>query len=346
MARRLPFLLVGMIAAVLVGVVIVAGGIYPQTTSYPTPPPNGNLGPPPPGPNWSRLNPANSPSNNSSMMAYLPMAGELLLVDSDGGCSPSNSWTFSGGTWQNVTALVNPGPDPARGLGGLVYDGADGYLVLFGGSSPCGVYNDTWTFANSTWSRLATTIAPPPLYGFAMTYDASDGYVLLTGGCCINGEISRETWTFQHGQWTNLTQSPSPVVDLDSGMTYDSTLGEVVFVGGYASGFVSQATWTFHNGTWLRVYPAVSPSNRAGIGLAFDGALKKDVLVGGYTKVTKGVWVNLTDTWTYGGGHWQNLTGGLTASPPFASGPTLMAYDSASKEIVMFLGYDQTWVFG
>ena len=64
------------------------------------------------------------------------------------------------------------------------------------------------------------------------------------------------------------------------------------------------------------------------------------MLVGGYTKITKGVWANLTDTWTYGGGHWQNLTSGLTASPPFVSRPTLMAYDSASKEIVMFLGFE------
>ncbi len=279
-------------------------------------------------------------------MSYSPADGELILVESGGGCGPSSTWGFSSNAWQNLTAKVGGGPSPSRGLGGLVYDGADGYLVLFGGSSPCGVYNDTWTFANDTWSRLTTATAPPPLYGFAMTYDASDGYVLLTGGCCIGGEISRETWTFQHGQWSNLTQSPSPVVDLDSGMTYDSILGEVVFVGGYAEGFVSQATWTFHNGTWQRLYPAVSPSNRAGVGLAYDGALKQDVLVGGYTKVTKGVWVNLTDTWTYGGGRWQNLTSGLTESPPFVSGPALMTYDPPLQEIVMFLGYNQTWVFG
>jgi len=219
-------------------------------------------------------------------------------------------------------------------------------MVLFGGSSPCGVYNDTWTFSNNAWARLTTSVAPPPLRGFAMTYDAADRYVLLTGGLGTGGQLSRETWTFQHGHWTNLTQSPTPIVDFNSGMTYDSSIGEILFVGGYASGFVSQATWTFHNGTWLRLYPSASPSNRAAMGLAYDGSLKKDVLVGGYTKVTKGVFVNLTDTWTYAGGPWQNLTSSLARSPPYAAGTTLMSYDPARQQIVMFLGYGQTWAFG
>jgi len=308
---------------------------YPK----PTPSPTG-------GKNWSLLRTAASPLSISSMMAYDPSDRELILVDSEGGCGASYTWAFSGGAWVNLTPVVGPGPSPARGNGGLVYDAADGYLVLFGGSSPCGVYNDTWTFSDNVWTRLVTSSAPPRLSQFAMTYDASDGYVLMTGGCCIGGVDSRETWDFHGGLWTNLTAAETPIVASGSSMTYYPGLGAVVFVGGYASGYVSQATWTYHAGNWTRLYPAPSPSNRAGMGFAYDQALSKDVLLGGYTKITTGVFVNLTDTWTFGNGRWQNVTGDLATSPPFASGSALMEYDVATSQIVLFLGYEQTWVFG
>jgi hypothetical protein len=344
--RRIPLAGIGLFSVVLVAVLLISGNIPIPNIKNPTLPSPNSTTPPTPGANWTRLSTTASPATTSSMMAYVPTTHEIILVDSGRTCGSSSTWAFVGGAWENLTPLVGPGPNPARGSGGMVYDGADGYLVLFGGSSPCGVYNDTWTFANGTWTRLSTPAAPPPLYRFAMTYDASDGYVLLTGGCCIGGQISRETWSFEHGNWTNLTQSPSPIVDLDSAMTFDSTLGEVVFVGGYASGYVSQATWTFHGGLWTRLYPTISPSNRAGMGFAYDEVLAGDVLVGGYTKITQGVYVNLTDTWTYESGHWQNATAALTASPPFVSGPALMSYDPGRQQIVLFLGYDQTWVFG
>ncbi len=344
MDRRLPLLVVGISSVVLVAVIVIVAGFPTPSSSNPPLPPPVNP-PPPPTPAWTRLNTTASPASNSSMMAYLPIPGELLLLDSGGSCTSSSTWAFASGIWRNLTAEVGPGPYPARALAGMVYDAADHYLVLFGGASACGVYNDTWSFANNTWTPIPTATAPPPLYSFAMTYDAADGYVLLTGGCCIHGKDSNETWAFAHGQWTNLSQSPSPVVDSDSAMTYDSTLGEVVYVGGYAHGFVSQATWIFHGGTWTRLYPAVSPSNRAGMGLAYDAALAKVVLVGGYTKVALHLFINLSDTWTYGGGVWENLTSGLNVSPPFVSEPSLMAYDPASQEMVLFLGYEQTWVF-
>jgi galactose oxidase-like protein len=347
MSQRIPLFFIALVILGLVILLIVAGFLFAPKASISTLPPVGKLPTSPkPGPNWTSINTTSSPETTASMMAYYPPEAEILLLDSDRGCGQSYSWSFANGEWTNDTSAMGPGPTPARGQGGLVYNPPDGELVLFGGSSPCGVYNDTWTFANGTWTHIVTGVAPPPLYGFAMTYDAADGYILLTGGCCIAGSDSHETWKFQAGVWTNLNRAPTPVVDLESGMSFDPNLGKVLFVGGYASGFVSQSTWTFSNGTWLRVYPLTSPSNRAGMGLAFDAALGRDVLVGGYTKVSKGVFVNLTDTWSYSTGGWVNLTAGLTASPPFVSGPTLMVYDTHSRQILLFLGLNQTWVFG
>jgi hypothetical protein len=350
MDRRLPLVLVAVVSVALIVSLVITDAIPLPAIGNPSIPPGGYI-PPTPGSNWTHLATVGSPTNSSAgMMTYLPSSGELLLVDPGPGCGPSTTWVFSGGSWVNLSGQVGPGPTPGRGRGGLAYDAADGYAVLFGGASPCGTYNDTWTFENNIWTQLTTTSAPPPLSEFAMTYDATDGYVLLTGGCCIAGANSRETWAFAHGIWTNLTQSPTPVVDSNSAMTFDASLGVVVFVGGYASGFVSQATWTFVGGVWTRVYPAVSPANRAGLGLAYDAAISKVVLVGGYTKVSRSVFVNLTDTWTYelryGNGYWLNLTAGLTGTPPFVTAPGLMAYDAARQQVVLFAGYDETWTFG
>ncbi len=342
MNRRVPLAICAIAAIGLVAGLAISGAIPLPNVANPSIP--GGYVPPPPGPNWTQLATGLTPTTNASMMTFDPSVSGLLLVAADPGCGGSSTWTFASGAWTNLTAQVGPGPAPGRGGGGLAYDAADNEAILFGGLSACGAENDTWAFANDTWSLVATATAPPPLYDFAMTYDDSDGYVLLTGGCCIAGADSHETWAFHAGAWTNLTQSPTPVVDADSAMTYDGALGQVVFVGGYASGYVSQATWTFHDGLWQRLYPVNSPSNRAGLGLAYDAAIQKDILVGGYTKVTKGVYANLTDTWTYGSGHWENITGGLTTTPPFVKSPTLVAYDPARLEVVLFAGPGQTWV--
>jgi len=347
MAQPIFRFLLAMAIAGLVVLLVVATVLYAHLPATPALPPAGTLPKSPiPGPNWTLLNTTSSPVTADSMMTYDPPIAQILLLDSENRCGETYTWTFAGGEWRNQTSNVGPGPTPARGQGGLVYDAADGELVLFGGTSPCGTYNDTWTFANNTWTHISTAVAPPPLWGFEMTYDAADRYVLLTGGCCIHGGDSHETWEFHGDGWTNLSEAPTPVVDLQSGMVFDQSIGKVLFVGGYASGFVSQSTWTFVNGTWVRVYPIDSPANRAGVGLAFDGRLGRDILVGGYTKVSKGVFINLTDTWSYGSGGWTNLTSQLTGSPPFVSGPTLMAYDASTRQVVLFLGFDETWVFG
>ena len=342
--RRLPLALVLLLGLALVVGLVIASGIPLPALLNPSIPPNGYI-PAPPGPNWTELQPGLSPSSNDSMMTYVPSVGGLMLVTGSAGCGASSTWVFEGGVWVNLTRQVGPGPSPGRGNGGLVYDTADNYAVFFGGASGCGVFNDTWTFSNNTWSRISTPVAPPPLYSFSMTYDASDGYVLLTGGCCIAGADARATWAFHAGAWTNVTSGPGPVVDADSAMTYDAALGEVVFVGGYASGYVAQSTWTYHAGTWVRLFPAISPSNRAGLGLAYDTALGRDVLVGGYTKVTTGVYVNLTDTWQYENGKWQNLTATLDGTPPFVTSPTLVAYDPPRDALVLFAGPGETWEF-
>src|SRR5208282_4527184 len=174
MSRRLPFVLIGLAIVGLVVLLVVAGALLPQKLQKTILPPKGsNPRPPAAGPNWTWLNETPSPMSNASMMAYFPNAGEIILLDSNRTCTRSSTWTFSGGNWQNLTAEVGAAPDPARELGGLVYDSRTGSLVLFGGESPCGVYDDTWTFANNSWTHVSASNQPPPLYGFAMTYDYS-----------------------------------------------------------------------------------------------------------------------------------------------------------------------------
>src|SRR5579863_4812251 len=154
-------------------------------------------------------------------MAYDPADGYLVLF---GGCvagdywhstcQPTNAtWTFANGTWSPLVVTIAP---PARFGASLVWDAADGYLVLFGGngSASTGFLNDTWTFLHGTWSPVATSVAPGPRAFASSVYDAEIGAVVVYGGerdrtlvappDSYVGEDWTDSWAYQAGTWTNL----------------------------------------------------------------------------------------------------------------------------------------------
>ena len=100
----------------------------------------------------------------------------------------------------------------------MVYDPAAGGMILFGGffyfEIPHGVtiqvaYNQTWLFANNTWTNITASVgdAPSPRWSGAMSYDPSDNYILLFGGATAYGNALGDTWKLSDGTWTNITAS-------------------------------------------------------------------------------------------------------------------------------------------
>jgi hypothetical protein len=84
---------------------------------------------------------------------------------------------------------------------------------------------------------------------------------------------------------------------------------------------------------WTEQAPATSPSARSEAVMAYDAATKTAVLFGGSANVYGGSL--LGDTWTWNGTTWTEQH---PATSPSARSDAVMAYDAATKTVVLFGG--------
>jgi hypothetical protein len=243
------------------------------------------------------------------------------------------------GNWTKLNLTVMP---PARGGESMVYDGKDGYLMLFGGyGGQRGYLNDTWKFSGGTWKRIPTSVAPPARSNACMVYDARDGYVVLFGGVTgygYRGPPMNDTWKYAGGVWTNITPAASPPARYWAGMTYDGADREVVLFGGFNGTWFNGAlndTWLFSGGRWALLPVALGPPASGGLNLVFDARDGYVVMFGG---------TNSSETWKFHAGAWTNISHGTQPSPRWYAG---MAYDSKFSCVLLEGGLASggTWEF-
>jgi hypothetical protein len=223
-------------------------------------------------------------------VSYFPAGHDVILYgglgfESTGGLAYlHDTWSFVDNhwteLWDNATCTPTTCPSPRAGAM-LAYDPARNALLLFGGETgydaspfyaPVAL-NDTWVFANDTWTNISSTLgpAPSPRFEGSMIYDPSDNYILLFGGMNANSNSLGDTWEFSANRWTNISAkvgtapgsragaaiagSPSGYVLLYGGALMtdggdDSTIYENACIG---SGGV--AYW-FYQGKWSALtYP-------------------------------------------------------------------------------------------
>src|SRR5437899_2575038 len=142
--------------------------------------------------------------------------------------TPSNTgWTRLGPTSPSLRAFAS-----------LVYDSADGYVILFGGvSGSNNALSETWKFVGGVWTQINSATSPPARFIQSMTYDSADGYVLLFGGFANPGPLAQtlhDTWKFSNGAWTNITGVSGPPARAGASIAYDARSGDgyVVMFGG------------------------------------------------------------------------------------------------------------------
>ncbi|MCI4345979.1 MAG: PKD domain-containing protein [Thermoplasmata archaeon] len=163
-----------------------------------------------------------------------------------------------------------------------------------------------------TWTNLSAIVpgGPSPRLAAGMAWDAADGYVLYYGGQDLHVHAIGDTWSYVNGTWTNLTATISgapPSLILVS-MAFDPSTHSVVLFGGItASSAPNGETWSYHNRTWTNLSGTVgaAPSARVVAAMSTDST-DGDVLLFGGSPTGGGVWI--TDTWTFKGGHWTNVT--------------------------------------
>jgi len=204
---------------------------------------------------WSQVFPKASPGGrDGASIAYDAADGYVLLFGGySGGHWLDDTWSYTNGTWTNLTSTLASSPS-GRASATMEYDAYDGYVVLFGGGGKGGDLNDTWKFQNGSWTNITAIAgtAPSPRDQAAAAYVPTQDYILLFGGGDFysgrnpyfgsNVQLA-DTWTFSTGKWHREDPAQSPAARSGAVATFDPNLGAVVMYGGDADFFNDASTW-------------------------------------------------------------------------------------------------------
>ncbi len=320
---------------------------------------------------WTSWSPPRSPSARWGAQAdFDSNLGEVFLFGgraSNGIVTDEYGWEFSGGTWSPISIgnLIPQYPAPPPSFGGrMVYDGQNGFVILFGGCEPtvirggeasCGPldgYSSTWEYANGEWIRLSTSGGPPEArWDEGLAFDAVSNEIVLFGGCATDRAVCSgtgslllgDTWELTlgpigAGTWSSVNPSTSPSPRADMAMGYDVQDGVVVLFGGYGCSGQSQLlcddTWTFSAGSWTLQSSTSPVSARFGAEMAYDPSLRGLLLVGGQSSNGQ----VLNDSWLY------NVTFGWHGEPSALSSgyDGGMSYDPVLGAMILFGGIGKT----
>jgi hypothetical protein len=143
--------------------------------------------------------------NNEGAMAYDAVDSYVLFF---GGSVPSGgtsakTWSYHSGVWTDLTPLIASSP-PSRANPAMATDPNLPGVLLFGGigqpsSGGWVYYNDTWGYANLTWTLLSNASGPSPREQSQMVFDAADNETVLFGGVNYSQDAYADTWEFGAG---------------------------------------------------------------------------------------------------------------------------------------------------
>jgi len=146
--------------------------------------------------------------------------------------------------------------------------------------------------------------------------------------------------------WTKMPQGVNPPGRVSAAMAYDAATNQVLVFGGKrnpATDVVGD-TWTWNGARWREQHPAASPPALSGAAMAYDAATRQLVLFGGARRRAiagiplhySAVGPPLAATWTWNGATWTEQH---PAVSPSARKHVAMAYDPATREVVLFGGF-------
>ena len=229
-------------------------------------------------------------------------------------------------SWVRLSPATSP---PVRSYFAMTYDAASGKIIVFGGSSPNGYLNDTWTFDGVTWTQVATDTPPPPRSAAQMAYDGVTHQVVLFGGYDGTNYLG-DTWLWngRTSQWrrARTAHRPTPVT---GPMLFSDPNGRVDLFGGFDGHFYQLTMWQWTGSDWTQLFPATVPYARSSAAVATNPRIGQVVLFGGLGDV------NPNNTWTYDGTTW-------TLRSPVTQPPLVYAasadFDPHINAVILFGG--------
>jgi hypothetical protein len=291
--------------------------------------------------------------------AYMPEIDKVVMyggLDSSGVVSDATWFWDPADGWTQAIEHSPPGP---RTSTRMIYDPAQGKIVLFGGKAAQKGYavdNVTWLFDGSTWTSCTScSTRPPARMSEALEYYPGRMAATVMFGGFGGGTFLNDTWMLKGSppNWVPCPAAQCPAASLPSrrsspSMAFDGQSGRLVMFGGQNDMGQLGDTWFFTSGSkpaWHQCTdaqcPPGSPSFREGQRMVSDPLGREIVLFGAGRPVLLG------DTWLWSGkpGGWVQCaaSNGCPATPtPAARCCVGLTYDSTAEKVVLYGGAYQT----
>jgi N-acetylneuraminic acid mutarotase len=250
---------------------------------------------------WNNVSPSLSPSDRAATtLVYEPGTKQSILF---GGFAVGHSlvhndtWAYnaSSNMWKDLKPSSAPS---ARASYGMAYDSRQGVLVLFGGFTEQGYFNDLWLYdpARNSWEeRQVDGDVPAPRGAMGFAYDEANNVFVMFGGFSDAGFFA-DTWILdlENGTWTEkkLETHPPPI---RTRMVYANSIAESVFFGGdliseengalYVEPYDKVWAYDYSSNRWQDLTPAgssaASPAKRTLNGIAYDSNSESLLIFGG-----------------------------------------------------------------
>lgn len=187
-------------------------------------------------------------------MAYDPDRERVVMFGGSPGDSGTWEWNCRDQAW---TRFDVTGPWPGLDALSMAWHPHSG-TVVFGGSGPSGLTNETWTWDGAGWNLVATSSGaakPSPRAWTPMAYDARRGSLVMFGGNPDNvGTALNETWEWTGASWRLLFANDplrTPPQRSRSMIAYDPQRQVTTVFGGFGQGNVNPTpfddTWELRN---------------------------------------------------------------------------------------------------
>ena len=256
---------------------------------------------------------ATPPGRRDAAMAYDPQTRKLIMFGGIGSTSAgiNDTWAWDGKGWTQL----HPATVPSGFYFFMASDAATQRLVMFI-PDPTGLTIWSWTKGN--WMKLGD-YAPAGINSLTYDGDLAKVIALAPGAATL-------TWD---GSLLQQLPTPHRVGSYLCCLTYDSVTRQALYLGNTGkSGEINQ-TWIFDGGDWV-LSQAATPAGQE-LRTVEDPATSNVVMVGGTFQAPQA-----GGTWTWDGTTWQRLN---VRSPSVTSGASI-AYDAATRQIVLFGGVD------
>jgi hypothetical protein len=284
-------------------------------------------------PFWEQAYPCTNPTpRNYAQIVYDEARDQIVLFGGvDSNQVRADTLVWDGSSWSKLNPPISP---RARIKHRMVYDRQRQVIVLFGGNSGNSdgeLFNDTWEWNGTSWTKREVSVAPIPRDSFELAYDSHRGVTVLFGGFAgAVAQVLGDTWEWDGTSWSERSSPTSVSARNSPMMAYDEERRLTILFGGFNQVRLGD-TWAWDGSSWSPISSSVSPAPRNYGSLVFDSSLKRLILFGG---LFSGI-LYASDTWELTSAGWKEIT--LGASPrPRCCGS--LAYDRNRSELVLFGG--------